>query len=623
MRNDDIAVVDCETDAISSRPNYPPKPVGVAIQWPDKSREYLAFGHPTKNNCSVATARQKVLQAYQASKVVFHHASFDCDVLECHMGIKPPKRIEDTLFLAFLKDPDTRELGLKFLGERDAGIKPTERDDLKEWLVDNVKELKRSDKKWGEYICRAPGDLAGEYAMADVRTTGKLYSKYMPEIDERGMRDAYERELKCMTITQEMERSGVRVHRKNLRKCRDVFEKMNQECLKRIAKRLRINPNDLKSPDNKKGFNLNSSDQLADAIMRAGKFDHTVKTPSGKISTKMENLRDGCNDKTLVNLLAVHSVADKYLSTFIKPWLAQAAITDGRILPKFNQVRGMDAGGGGTRTGRYSSSDPNMQQISANVEESKNKETLLLVQKLLKDEYDYPFIGLRDFIIPDEGTLLIGVDYNQQEIRLLAHFARGLLRKMYRDDPNLDVHEFCSQLLKSDFEIDLPRKAVKIIVFGLIYGMGVGKMADGMDLDLKTAKQAKEGILSGIPGIKKLMRELHRLADHDKPVVTWGGREYFCEEPKLINGRMMSWEYKQLNRLIQPSAADYTKQGMIHVAEEVPEVRIAIQVHDELICMAPSEKYGKRIVKAMCREKLDVPMIAEAKMSWKSWARAA
>lgn len=623
MRNDDVSIVDCETDAITSRPNYPPKPVGVAIQWPDKSREYLAFGHPTKNNCTLATARQKVIQAYQASKVLFHHAAFDTDVLECHMGIKPPKRIEDTLFLAFLKDPHLRELKLKSLASQHLGIEPTERDDLKEWLVDNVKELKRSDKKWGEYICRAPGDIAGRYAKGDVRMTGKLFDAYMPEIEKRGMRDAYERELKCMPITQEMERSGVRVHRKRLRKCQDVFEHMDRDALKRIAKKLRVDAKNLKSPENPKGFNLNSSQQLAGAIAAAGKFDHTVKTPSGLISTKMEHLRAGCNDKELVNLLAIHSVADKYLSTFIKPWLAQAAHTNGRILPKFNQVRGYDEGGGGARSGRFSSSDPNMQQISANVEESKNKETLLLVQKWLRDDYGYDFIGLRDFIIPDEGKIMICVDYNQQELRLLAHFARGLLRKMYRENPKIDVHDFCRVLLKESTGLDLPRKAVKVIVFGLIYGMGVGKMAAGMDLDTKTARKAKDGILESVPGIKKLMRELHRLADHDEPLTTWGGREYFCEEPKTIQGRMVSFEYKMLNYLIQPSAADYTKAGMIAVNEEVPEARIAVQVHDELICMAPDESYGPKIAAAMCRGDLDVPMLADAKYSWETWARAA
>lgn len=618
-----VSVVDFETEAIKPRPHYPPKPVGVAIRSPDGRRKYYAFGHPTGNNSTVGTARRALKEAYEADHVVMHFAGFDLDVAACHMGLAPPKRVDDTLFLAFLKDPDARELGLKPLAEKDLGREATERDELSEWIQTNVKECKRSPKKWGEYIARAPGELTGMYAIGDIDMTYALYKKYLPEIKERGMYGAYKRELKCLSLTMEMERSGLRVHRKRLKEAQQVFAQMNSDCLKRIAKRLRINPKDMKSPENKKGFNLNSSDQLADAIMRAGKFDSTTKTPSGKISTKMENLRVDCNDKTLINLLGIHSVAEKYLSTFIGPWLDQAAITGGRVLPKFNQTRGTDNGGGGTRTGRYSSSNPNMQQVSANVDESKNKETLLLVQKWLREQYQYDFIGLRDFFLPDPGTILIAVDYSQQELRLLAHFARGLLMEMYRKDPKIDVHEFASRLLKTDFGIDLPRKAVKIIVFGLIYGMGVGKMADGMDLELHVAKAAKTGILNGIPGIKELIKKLDKLARRDEPIITIGGRQYYFEEPKFINGRLVDFTYKGLNRLIQPSAADYTKQGMVDVAEELPECRIACQIHDELLVCAPDESYGPRIEQAMCRMKLDVPMLAEAKYSWETWARCA
>lgn len=622
-----ISVVDFETEKIESRPVYPPRPVGVAIQWPDKAREYLAFGHPTKNNCSIATARRKLADAYKADRVVFHHAAFDVDVAACHLGLDRPKRIDDTLFLAFLKDPYLRELGLKPLGEKHAGIKPKARDRLREWLGQNVPELKRSDSKWGEYICRAPGDIAGRYAMDDVRTTGALFDTYLPEIDERGMRAAYERELKVLPITMEMERSGIRVHRKKLREARDVFHKLDQDILKRICRKLKLDPKNMKSDDNPKGFNLNSSDQLASALVSSKKLSHTIKTKTGKVSTKMDNLKECCNDPELLSLLAVHSVADTYQSTFINPWLAKADATGGRLLPKFNQVRGYDEGGGGARSGRFSSGDPNLQNISANVEESKNKDTLILMQKWLRDDYDYEFIGLRDFFLPDEGTCIIATDYNQQELRMLAHFTRGVLEQKYIDNPEFDVHDYCGRYLKKNFSIDLPRKAVKIIVFGLVFGMGVGKMADGMKIHPKIAKQARDGILDAIPGIKKLMKKLHKLADHNEPLVTWGGREYFCEEPRMIkrdgHTRMVSFEYKMLNYKIQPSAADYTKEGMIAVAEEVPQVRIAVQVHDELLCMAPNESYAKQIQRAMCRGKLRVPMLAESKISWESWARAA
>jgi DNA polymerase I-like protein with 3'-5' exonuclease and polymerase domains len=82
----------------------------------------------------------------------------------------------------------------------------------------------------------------------------------------------------------------------------------------------------------------------------------------------------------------------------------------------------------------------------------------------------------------------------------------------------------------------------------------------------------------------------------------------------------MTFEYKMLNYLIQPSAADVTKQGMLNV-RDIPNVRIAAQVHDELMCMAPERRHGKLITDAMCDMKFKVPMLAEVKMSRESWAR--
>jgi DNA polymerase I-like protein with 3'-5' exonuclease and polymerase domains len=117
---------------------------------------------------------------------------------------------------------------------------------------------------------------------------------------------------------------------------------------------------------------------------------------------------------------------------------------------------------------------------------------------------------------------------------------------------------------------------------------------------------------------------LEKLARKGSPLITWGGRQYYCEEPRFVDrfNKWMSFEYKMLNYLIQPSAADVTKQGMLNVREELPNVRIAIQVHDELVCMAPNRSYGPRISQAMCDMKFNIPMLAEAKYSTSSWARA-
>lgn len=616
--------VDFETDKAGKRPDYPPRPVGVAIRQPSGEKKYLAWGHPTGNNATIAQARAELVDAYKTGPVLFHNGPFDLDVGEAHMGLPMPKQVEDSMFMAFLDDPYEKDFALKPLSEKKLGIKPKERDRLKDWIIDNVKGAKRSGKKWGEHIAAAPGDMVAPYAIGDVDRTFQLYEHYAPIITKRSMEEAYEREINLIPVTMEMERSGVRVDVKGLKTCLYKMTKFHDDLQHEICKNLgvkhRIDAKD------KKGFNLNSSAQLAAALMESGKLNSVTRTKTGKISTKVDILKKSCNDQVLLNMLGVHSVVKKYITSFIEPWMEKAERSGGRLLPRFNQVlsRGED-GGGGARSGRYSSSDPNMQNISANVEDSQNKETLLLMQKWLKKEYQYEFMGLRDFIIPDEGMIMTCVDYNQQEIRLLAHFESADLMRAYIADPKLDVHEFCRQLVHKSTGVLYPRKHIKITVFGIIYGMGVEKLAKRLEISNDTARQIKNAILQALPGVRKLMKDLRRLADRNKPLITWGGREYYCEEPKFDEkiGQWRSFEYRMLNYQIQPSAADSTKQGMLNVHAALPNCRIAVQVHDELVVMVPHRKYGPKVVEAMCDMKFRVPMLAEAKYSEASWARAA
>ncbi len=625
MNLKDAATVDFETLKIENRPNYPPRPVGAAIRMPSGKKEYLAWGHPTGNNCSLATARQKLKDAYDCSRVIFHNGSFDLDVGHTHFNLKPRKRWDDTLYLAFLKNPYEETTALKPLSEKYLGMPPDEQDRLKEWILANVPEAKRKKKDWGEHICKAPGDLVGEYAIGDVDRTYRIAEKFLPEIVRRGMLDAYRRELAVTPITLEMERSGIRVDVKRIKEAEHVFTRLDEQLVRKICKKLRVGAPPFYGTKGKGVFNVDSGQQLAEAMVQAGKFDSVIKTPSGQVSTKVENLRKTCNDPELLKLLSLHSVAKKYLTSFIIPWHEMATIADGRLLPRFHQVRDRgENGGNGARSGRYSSSDPNLQQVSGNVEDSANRETLELFQKVLREEFGYEFIGMRDFFLPDEGMEMACIDYNQQELRIFAHFENDLLAAAYRENPMLDVHTYCQQLVHKATGKLYERKAIKTVVFGILYGMGIGKLAPRLGLSEKEAREVKNGIMKAIPGIQRLMNRLKLLAAEDKPLRTWGGREYYCEEPRYVkkHRQVMSFEYKMLNYQIQPSAADCTKQGMIQVWDRVPQVRIALQVHDELVCMIPHRKYGQRIVDAMCDVEMNVPMVAEPKYSTTTWARA-
>lgn len=620
-------VVDFETKKIESRPAYPPKPVSMAIRWAGGKKEFFSWGHAGGNNCDIGTAvaayREVSRQSANGTPVVFHNSSFDTDVADIHLGVRPPKNIEDTLFLAFLKNPREPTIALKPMSEKYLDMPPDEQEDLRDYILEHVRTEtgKRVPKnQWGAYISEAPGDIAEPYVLGDIDRTYKLWRKFRPEITKRGMDASYARELSLLPITMEMERSGVRVDLNRLKKAAVIFADMDRLLVKAIHRRLGISS---KAPSNSEAaFNIDSGPQLAKALIDAGKLSSRVLTPTGRQSTKITVLHETCNDKKLLDLLSVHSVLAKYNSTFVTPWIEQAEQTHGYILPKFAQVHARDGnGGGGTRTGRYSCSNPNLQTVTANVDESKNRDVLLLLQKWLREEYEFDFIGLRDFFLPDEGSVLIATDYNQQEVRLLGHFEEGLLTKAYNDDPKLDVHTFIQQLIKKITGVEYARKSIKILVFGMIYGMGVNKLALAIGEPVAVAKAIRDAMFEAIPGIRKLMRQLQELETRKLPLRTWGGREYYTEDPIIFNGSVINFGYKNLNTLIQGSAADVTKQGMINVHEQVPQARIAIQVHDELICMAPNESYGPKIARAMCDMKFAVPMTAEPKYSRETWAR--
>jgi len=619
--HDEPTTVDFESKIIESRPHYPPRPVGVAIRYPGGKKKYLAWGHPEGNNCDVGMAAAELRDIYRdKTRKLFHNGSFDLDVGETHLDLPIPPLVEDSLYVAFLKNPHEQTISLKPLTEKYLGMPPEEQDAVQDWIMANVprqyngKKMTRAEA--GGYISEAPPSIVGPYALSDVDRTFRFWRKFKPEIVRRGMDEAYRREIQLIPITLEMERSGVRVDVPGLKKAAHVFQKLDDALVKAIHKKLRIP----KGAD----FNINSGPQLGKALFNANKLSAIIKTPTGRMSTKVSVLHETCNDQQLLDMLAVRSVTNKYLSGFIHPWIAQAEMSDGYIQPKFNQVRARtDDGGGGTRSGRYSSSDPNLQTVVADVEESKNKEILQLMQKWLKEMYHFDFIGLRDYFLPDEGCILTAIDYDQQELRLLAHFEKGLLCAAYNANPKLDIHEFFRQLIFKETGVLYERKSVKILVFGIVYGMGVGKLARSINQPMQVAAKMRDGLLKAVPGIKDLMKELRRLADHDLPLRTWGGREYFCEEPfEMPDGKIITFEYKMLNYKIQPSAADVTKQGMIQVADRVPQARIAIQVHDELVTMIPHKKYGPKIAEAMCDMKFNLPMTATVKYSEKSWGRA-
>lgn len=616
-----LATVDFEMEKIGPRPMYPPRPVGFALQVERATPKYYAWGHPTENNTTFKDAQRVLRDVWKNYHLIFHNAKFDYEVGTSWMSMpeKPWHEIHDTLYLIFLQNPDRPTLALKPVAEEVLDLPPNERDAVRQWLIDN-KIVRSNDKKWGAYISTAPGKLVGKYAIGDVVRTRKLFDRYYKEIVERGMLGAYDRERKLMPILLDCEQRGVRVDLAWLRQDVPAYAYALEATDRWIAKRLK-----------QRDLNVDSNSDLAEAIQRTGKGDeaHWERTDTGQLSTSKEALYHALLDRSLASALVYRATLATCVRSFMDPWLQVAEQTGGKIFTTWNQVRQDYHSSGndkGARTARLSSV-PNFQNMPGDLEDKPMLEQSVVVMAktpgLSELIRDYPVPQCRAYIIPDSPNhVLNDRDYSQQELRILAHYEDGALLAAYRDDPWLDMHVFVQQVVSDILGLKIERKPIKTLNFGLIYGMGIKKLAAKMEVELKMAKSIKAAHARGFPGIKNLMDELKARAEAGAPLKTWGGREYFVEPPRLVDGEWRHFDYKLLNRLIQGSAADNTKEAMINYAESTKEGRLIINVHDQILAGAPAkarEQEMRLLRDAMKAVAFDVPMLSEGRWSATRW----
>lgn len=628
--------VDFETEKIDGRPTYPPKPVGVAIKLWGKKSKYYAWGHPTKNNCTKAAA-MKALKAVwpktKADRVLFQNGKFDVDVAEVHCGLKLPNwdQIEDTMFLLFLDDPHQPNLGLKESAARLLDWPADERDAVMEWLLEHqpvagvkLSKSKASDNYWAAYISYAPGDLVGEYACGDVDRTEALFKLLYKKTVTRGMLGAYQREQELMLNLLHMERQGLPVDLKRLKADVATYKGWQTKIDAWLIKTLNAPPD----------INFDSGEQLVNAMIAAGKADETKmpRTAGGKISFSKDALLLGVSDKQLLAVLKYRASLNTCLHTFMEPWLATAEQSGGLIFTNWNQTRQPSGDANvGTRTGRLSST-PNFQNLPKEFQilfrDARNKKLPVCPIKGLP-----PLPRCRSYVVPFKGEVLIDRDYSQQEPRILAHFDGGELLKAYLANVWIDFHDYAKEELDK-VGLHYERKPVKNTNLGLIYGMGKGKLALKNNMSVEEADRLKKAILKLYPGLDDMYKDMRARArgtapyTEKTPIRTWGGREIFCEEPRIVNGRLMEFDYKLINALIQGSAAECTKEAinrlyrLLRKLKKLDVWKLLLNVHDQLTMSVPI----KELVQAMealrqCMEEVpfDVPMLTEGSTSKDNW----
>lgn len=607
MKLPNVTTLDFETKGIESRPAYPPEPVGMSIKQRVGKPRYYAWGHPNKNNCTKAEAIKVLQKVWRESYAILcHHAKFDVDVAQTHMECGEIKwdRIHDTQYLLFLDDPHAASLALKPSAERLLGMKPEDRDAVKEWVLANVSEAKPST--WGAYIWMAPGDLVGKYANKDTTMTEALFKHLYPQVVANGMLKAYDRERELMPIFLENERRGLKIDMKALAVDIPAYQAELAKVEVWLKKRL-------KAPE----LNLDSDAELADALDATGIVTDWAMTKTGKRSTSKVNMTaDKFNDRKFFLVLGYRNRLTTCLRTFLEQWYEKGLANNGYIQPTWNQVRQPTGGDGskGTRTGRPSCDNPNLLNIAKSFEDRGDDYSHPTFIKGLK-----PLPLIRRYTLPDPGCTWLHRDYNQQELRILGHFEDGAILEAYKLDPKMDIHTFVQDEVRRITRMEADRSSIKGLNFGRVYGQGLGSLALKLRRPVEEVKAIRDAQNKALPGLNELEKEIKRMGIANEPIITWGGRIYYCEPAKYVEKfkREMTFEYKLLNYLIQGSAADATKEAIIRYHNHPGRKgRLLVTVYDEInVCVANKNAKSEMKVLQECMEGLefDVPLLTDGK----------
>ncbi len=345
-------------------------------------------------------------------------------------------------------------------------------------------------------------------------------------------------------------------------------------------------------------FNINSPKQLAGVLFETLGLPAKKKTKSG-YSTNAEVLEELRPYHPIIDKILAYRTLTKLKSTYCDG-LLKVIGADGRIHSSFNQTE--------TRTGRISSTEPNLQNIPVRTQRGRE---------------------MRRFFTAKEGCMLVDADYSQIELRVLAHIAHDqhMLEAFAGGE---DIHTTTAAKvfgLPQDMVTPLLRSRAKAVNFGIVYGISAFSLSKDISVSVKEADRYIKDYLHLYSGIDRYMREVVEQAKRDGYVTTLFGRRRYLPELSSSNKNLRAFgERVARNMPIQGTAADIIKIAMIRVfrrlRQEQLQARLILQVHDELIVEAPEQEAAQ--VAALLSEEMEravslsLPLTAEAAIG-KTW----
>ena len=522
---------------------------GIAVAVKDWSG-YYPIAHEGGGNMD----RKKVLKWFQGvlntpATKIFHIAMYDVCWIKS-IGLKINGKIVDTMIAAAIVDENQMRYDLNNCSRRYIGQGKDEAalyQAAKDWGIDAKAEM-----------YKLPAMYVGSYAEKDAELTYELWQELKKEILHQDIRSIFDLETELFPCLVDMRFLGVRVDVEAAHKLKEELIEEEKELLQKVKKESGVDTQ------------IWAARSIAQVFQKLDlPYDTTEKTNSPSFTKNfLQN-----HPHPLVKLIARAREINKAHTTFIDTIIKHNH--KGRIHAEINQLRGDN---GGTVTGRFSYSNPNLQQIPA-----RNKE-----------------LGprIRSLFIPEKGCKWGVFDYSQQEPRLVVHYAA--LQNLYGVDEVLEAYK------KGDADFhtivadmaEIPRTQAKTINLGLFYGMGKNKLQAELGVSKEKSDNLFRQYHNKVPFVKQLMDNVMQRAQNAGKVRTLLGRlcRFHLWEPNQFGihkalpheqaiqehgpGIKRAYTYKALNRLIQGSAADMTKKAMIDLHKE--GITPHIQVHDEL-----------------------------------------
>ena len=486
-----------------------------------------------------------VLENPKVAKVA-HNGKYDLTVLKRH-GIKVRGLDFDTMIAAYLLEPSRRGFGLKDLAWSKLGLE-----------MKPITDLIGKGRSQITLAQVSIADTAG-YAGADADATMRLVNVLEKELREQEQWDLFrDVEMPLVQVLMDMEMVGVALDTDELM---DISTGMHRRIveLEGQIQGLAGRP-----------FNLSSTQQLGQILFDEMGLPVRAKTKTG-FSTRASVLEELKSLHPIIDLILEHRQLTKIKSTYVDALPLLVNRETGRVHTSYNQT--------GTVTGRFSSSDPNLQNIPVRTELGRH---------------------VRCAFVSQEGWLLLGADYSQVELRILAHISQ---------DPNLlaafdrgeDIHASTAAAV---FEVPLSdvtpemRRIAKTINFGIIYGMGEYGLSQRTSLYVEQSRKFIDNYFARYEKVRDYVEETKAGARELGYVSTLlGRRRYFPElrtSSRAHTGVTRAAEREAINMPIQGTAADILKIAMVHLhgalGKENFAARMILQVHDELVLEVPGEE---------------------------------